>query len=413
MSKKLGVVALLVGICALSLFFLSCGSSSSRPSGLLYVLTEGSNGVGNNITSFAIDLNSGGLSLINSNAPTCQTTGACGLPLDIVLDPTGATAFVLSQNAISSYPINSDGSFGSPSAPVTLAGTAVAMTRDAAGNFLFVITETPQLLVYGIKPGSTSLTLANTVALTKAPTGLSSLTFAAPGSGTTPPCGFTASEEFLFLSSNHDFSDQHNDSALSVYCVDSSGNLTDMTPDPPYTPQTDPISVQAIDTNPVGQNSGGVFVYVGSQPSSAGALSGFQMCTAVNSSCTQADVTAALLLPVGTAPPATGENPVAMVVDPTNNYLYVVCYVSNQIFAYKITSSAGTLTALSPASQPTGSQPVALALHPAVGSSGQFLYTSNSGSSNISGFAASATTGAISNPITVVSPAIPSGMTAR
>ena len=75
MLKKIGVVAALVCACALSFFLLSCGSSSSRPSGLLYVLTEGINGIGTNITPYAIDLNSGSLSLINSNASTC-TMGA-------------------------------------------------------------------------------------------------------------------------------------------------------------------------------------------------------------------------------------------------------------------------------------------------------------------------------------------------
>src|SRR5271169_5427326 len=102
MLKKISGVVALVGLCALSLFLLSCGSSSSRPSGLLYVLTEGSNGVGNNVSSFSIDLNSGSLSLLNSNASTCSTLGgnnpvSCGPPLNILLDPSGATAFVLNQ----------------------------------------------------------------------------------------------------------------------------------------------------------------------------------------------------------------------------------------------------------------------------------------------------------------------------
>ena len=75
MSKKICGVAALMGLCALSLALLNCGSSSSRPSGLLYVLTQGlnSNGLGNNVSSFSINLNSGALSLINSNASTCPT----------------------------------------------------------------------------------------------------------------------------------------------------------------------------------------------------------------------------------------------------------------------------------------------------------------------------------------------------
>ena len=434
MSKKINLVVALAGMCALSLFLLNCGSSSSRPSGLLYVLTEGSNGTGNNISSFTIDLGSGNLSLINSNASTCASGATCGLPLDILLDPTGAVAFVLSQGAISSYTINSDGSFGAPTS-LMLTNTAIAMKRDAAGKFLFVLeagsnplpTNCPLIgsnnSIYAGCPSvetfaisSTSLTPAtgSPFFIGRAPTALSVLSFPAPGSGTTPACGFTTSEEFLYVTSNQDLSQEHNDNALSVYCVDSSGSLTDMTPDPPYTPQVDPISVQAVNTTPSTQSSGAVvFVYVGSQPSSSGALSIFQMCTVVGvAGCTQQNVTDALLRPVGASPPATGQNPVAMVVDPTNNFLYVVCYGSNQVFGYLIATS-GKLTGLNPPSGPTGSQPVAIALHPSVNNTGQYLYTSNSSSSNITGFTLSTTSGSMSSPITVVAPAAPSGMTAR
>ena len=129
MSKKISGVVAALGRGALTLFLLNCGSSSSRPSGVLYVLTQGSNGVGNNVSSFAVDLNNGNLSLINSNAPTCQPAGgSCGAPLQILLDPAGATAFVLNQGVqststaptIYSYTVNSDGSLGAPSLAQTL-----------------------------------------------------------------------------------------------------------------------------------------------------------------------------------------------------------------------------------------------------------------------------------------------------
>src|SRR5271165_3246194 len=101
MSKKTGFVVALVGMCALSVLLMSCGSSSSRPSGLLYVLSQAES----NVSSYAINLNNGNLSLINSTLPP---TGA--LPISISLDPTGATAFVLNQASISSYTVGSDGS---------------------------------------------------------------------------------------------------------------------------------------------------------------------------------------------------------------------------------------------------------------------------------------------------------------
>jgi len=464
MSKKIGLVAALVGMCALSVFLLNCGSSSSRPAGVLYVLTEGttvegSPSVGNNVSSFTINLDSGALSLVNSNASTCPTAASqsnpepCGLPLDILLNPTGTTAFVLNQGlptattpvapTIYSYTVNSDGSLSSPSNPAaaTLAvgDTAIAMTRDAAGQFLFVLdlgsntancplvgssnpmyAGCPSIWTFAIS--STSLTPAtgSPFFIGRIPTGFSVVTFPAPGSGTTPACGFSSSEEFLYVTSNQDLSDQHYDNALSLYCVSSTGTLTDMTPDPPYTPGVDPLSVQAVNTTPL-ESSGGVFIYVGSQPSSAGALSIFQLCTVVGvAGCTQPDVNNALLIPlVSPAPPSTGENPVAMLVDPTNNFLYVLCYLSNQVFGYRINASSGALTALAPPNLPTGSQPVSMAIHASVNSigqslynfpSGQFLYTSNSDSDNITGFTLSTTSGAIGNPITVIAPPSPSGL---
>ncbi len=476
MSKKISGVIALVGMCALSLFLLNCGSSSDRPAGVLYVLTEGINGIGNNISSFALDLDSGSLSLVNSNASTCAENASCGFPLDILLDPTGAVAFVLNQGISSAtppvaptlypYTVNSDGSLSSPGTPVswncvypdgTSCGVApyvsypdtpVAMVRDAAGQFLFVINQgespppqtcplvgtavssvtdfnnfvgCPSISVFAIKPGSTTLTFVSQSStyqspffIGRAPTGLSVLTFPAPGSssGTTPACGFTTSEEFLYVTSNQDLSQQHNDNALSLYCVGSSGNLTDLTPPVAYAPQVDPLSVQAVNTNAPTQNTGGVFVYVGSQPSASGALSIFQMCTVVGvAGCTQENVTAALLLPVlAPAPPATGQNPIAMAVDPTNNFLYVMCYISNQVFAYRINTTTGTLTGLSPAYGPTGSQPVSMVLHPSVDNTGQFLFTSNSSSDNITGFTLDTLNGSLSSPTTTIAPAAPSGM---
>jgi 6-phosphogluconolactonase (cycloisomerase 2 family) len=428
MSKKIGGVVALAGMCALSLFLLNCGSSSSRLSGLLYVLTQGSNGTGDSVSSFAIDLSSGNLSLINSNSSTCKPPGgSCGLPLNILLDPKGAAAFVLNQGipsvstppTIYAYTVNSDGSLGTPTPAATLTpgDMAVAMTRDAAGSFLFVITAgnqslvpplAPQLLVFSVSSTSLTQVISAASTLTRIPTAISAITFPAPGSGTTPPCGFITSEEFLYVTSNQDLSPQHNDNTLSLYCVDSSGNLTDKTPNPPYNPQPNPLSVQAVNTNAAGQNSGGVFVYVGSQPTGSGALSIFQMCTVVGiAQCGPQDVTDAFLRPVGTAPTSTGQNPVGMVVDPTNNFLFVVCNGSSQVFGYLIDTTVGTLSR--PANLPTGSQPVAIAMH----SSGKFLYTSNNVSSNISAFTVSTTSGSMNGVATVNSPSGPRGMAAR
>jgi len=468
MSKKIGGVVALAAMCAVSLLLVNCGSSSSRPSGLLYVLTQGTNGTGNNVSSFAIDLNSGNLSLINSNASTCTPAGgSCGLPLNIVLDPTGSTAFVLNQGVpcqqdpttlmcvvnnnntptasipptIYPYTVASDGSLSSPGTPTVLshplpstppdteddADIAVTMVRDAAGQFLFVINRgsnptpancphepdptkefdaCPSISVFSMKPGSTTLTLVGgevvngkpaPLRLSRVPTALSAIAVSSPA------------EELLFVASSKDLSNNHNDNTVSVYGVGSDGTLTEKVGSPYATPTINPLSVLAVNTNPPGQNSGGgVFIYVAAAGNAAGALDAFQVCTVVGiAGCTPSDVSNALLLPVGASPTSTGQTPVGIVVDPTNKFLFVVCYGSSQVFGYLIDTTAGTLTR--PANLSTGSQPVAMAMH----SSGMFLYTSNSGSSNISAFTVSTVSGSINTVATVNSPSVPSGMTAR
>src|SRR5580658_203648 len=496
MSKKISGVVTLAGLCALSLFLLNCGNSSSRPSGLLYVLTQGTNSqgipsIGYDVSSFSIDFDNGTLSLINSNASTCQTAATsanpepCGLPLDILLDPTGGTAFVLNQGipcangvcassnpappSISTYTVNSDGSLSNPGTPVTwtcinvpapcpsspaqgLAGTgydtAVAMTRDAAGQFVFVIDEgvfpeltgcpgvsalnpsdpmytgCPSITVFAATPGSTTLTAASgsPFYLSKTPTALSAITL-------TPPNG-AAQEEFLFVTNNYDLctvacapAHQPNDNTVSVYSVSSSGVLTEQQNSPYVVNATDPISVIAINTLPPAEsNTGGLFVYVGNQDSNGGHVYPFQVCTVVNAVCTSADVAVSLMTPLATcpllscqiAPTAAGQSPVSMLVDPTNSFLYVVSEGSNQVFGFDIAATAGTLTALSGSPQNSqGSEPVSLAMHPSVNNTGQYLYVSNSNSQSIGGFTLSTTTGSMSSPTNTIAPAGPSGIAAH
>ena len=492
MSKKLGGVVALVGLCALSLFLVNCGSSSSRPAGVLYVLTQGNNSLGNYVSTFAMDLNSGGLSLVNSNANTCPTTSTstnpnpCGLPMDILLDSTGATAFVLDQGAppcpgcspisndpvapaIYPYKVGSDGSLSAPGTAVTwncptpnaspcnYSDTGTAMVRDAAGQLLFVIDHgssptpgypianspypscphvpssdfgdvrydvCPSISVFTMTSGTLTLAAGSPVYLSKIPSALSAIAF-------TPSSG--PAEELLFVTNNQDICSgqsciapsPHNDNTVSVYSVSPSGALTEQPNSPYAVAAVDPISVLAVNTNVVTvPNAGGLFVYVGSEDSNGGHLYPFEVCTAVdNTNCTQPQVKANLMFPLRTCPdvscdvpPSTaGQSPIAMVVDPQNKFLYVASEGSSQVFGFTINPGAGTLTALNPnPNLPTGSHPVSMALHPTVNNTGQFLYTSNSGSTNISGFTLSTTSGVMNSlPNATSTQTTPSGMTAR
>jgi hypothetical protein len=507
MLKTTSRVVAFVGVCALISLLLSCGSSSSRPTGVLYVETQGltaqgTPGIGFNVTSFAINLNNGSLSAINDNASTCSTMATqenpspCGAPLDILVDPTGATAFVLNQGipcleipngdawqcedpmndppvlpTIYPYTVNSDGSLSSPLTAVTwscaglqispgpCSDNPVAIARDAAGQFLFVISQgsyphpgypnayndnpscphTPQnqtdvcpsISVFAMQPGSTNLALesGSPYYLSKVPTGLSAIEFT-PGPGN--PLG-TSPIEILFVSNNEDICPDngnckapspHNDNTVSVYQVDLMTGALSEQPNSPYTiAANNPVSVLAVNTNPVGEYSvGGIFVYVGNSGASGGDLNPFVLCTvAGDAGCSSADVQNTLLIPLeevcpeppcNNVPPSpAGQNPAAMVVDPTNSFLYAVSNGgSSAVFGFTIDETSGTLTPLSTPSEPTGANPVGLALQPSVGNSGQYLYVSNSNSANITGLTLDTADGAMSSPITVSAPPGPTGI---
>ena len=423
----------MAALCGLSLFLLNCASNVSRSSGLLYVLIQGSS----NVSSYAIDLNSGSLSLINSNASTCATASSktpvsCGFPLDIILDPSGATAFVLNQGTFNSVPagspvapsiygykVNSDGSLSaggdvSPSGAFAVGDLAVAMTRDAAGKFLLVVTQgftpapttcnaapapagCPQLYVFTTQPGSSSLSLASQTALSRVPTGIAVIA---------GPSGSL----LLYVTGNRDLvTGRNDDNTLSEFAVDASGKLTEYR-DPntglPYTTPGNPSAVLAVTTAPVG-GSGGTFVYVTSV--AANSVSAYQLCTTPSANCTTQDVTNFRLLPVGT-PTNAGSSPVAMVADPKSNFLFAASENSSQVFGFRINGTQGTLSALSPANMSTGSSPIALAMH----STGRFLFVSNNQSSNISSFNVDTTSGAMSSPITITtSNAQPAGLVSK
>ena len=418
MSKKISGLFALLAFLGLSLFLANCGSSSSRPAGVLYVLSQGENNVG----SFAIDLGSGRLSLLNT------TSAADTTPTSILLDPSGNVAYVLNtgSNSITTYTTNSNGSLSVPTSTSLTVENSVAMARDAAGTFLFVVSQgsiplpqpppinnvcgfppdpnilpepnsvCPHLSVFSIQSGSATLTpVGNPLPLKGVPT---SVTTVAGPSGT-----------LLYITSDQDLLSVDDDE-ISAFNVDPSGLVTPQTI-PAYATGSVPTAALAVQTTPTG-GSGGLFVYVANSGSGSGAnsVSIFQVCTQLNATCTPQDVTANnnTLIPVGN-PVSVGLNPVAMTVDPTNNFLYVVNHGSNTVSAFRINPSTGALSALNPSSVSTGSSPVAITMH----SSGEFLYVSNNASSNISGFDVSTTSGALSNATNVTSSAQPAGLVAK
>jgi 6-phosphogluconolactonase (cycloisomerase 2 family) len=388
MSKKLRAILAFAVLAGLSLLLLNCGTSTSRPAGVLYVLSQGESTVG----SYAINLDSGALSLINSTAKTDST------PVSILLDASGKVAFVLNQGSstITSYTLNSDGTLTAASGSVSVPSGSVAMARDAAGTFLFVVSQsTPSISVFSMQSGSTSLTPVETDPLTYVPTAVAS--------------GTGASGALLYVTGNQDLVGT-NDNTVNEYSVDGTGHITfPALLGSPYTVGSDPGAVVAVKTTPVG-GSGGLFVYVANSGNGSGgnSLNVFSVCTVTSATCTTDDVTNATLLPVGGAV-SVGLAPVAMTVDPTNAFLFVVNYGSNTVSGFKINGATGALSPLNPATASTGFGPISVSMHP----SGKFLFVSNNGSSNVSGFNVDTTSGKMSTAINVTSAAQPAGVVAK
>jgi 6-phosphogluconolactonase (cycloisomerase 2 family) len=418
MSKKISGCLTQLAFLGLTVLLISCGTSSSRPAGVLYYLSQGDSKVG----SYAINLNSGALSLINKTSTTDKTPSA------ILADPTGKVAYVLntdpSSNSITTYTFNSEGSLSAPTSTTLLVQNAVAMALDPAGTFLAVVSqgsiplpgtahcphpepnsECPAITIFTTQSGSTTLTQAgDPFALDFVPTSLAvSITGAF-----NDPKGGSINGTLLHVTGNQDLTANNIDNTIGEFVVQSSGAIAGPLIGFPYLTATNPSSVVAVRTTPVG-GAGGLFVYVSNDTDDN--VSVYQVCTVADgTNCLDSsqDVQNAKMIPVGN-PVSVGQEPVAMTVDPTKNFLYVVNHLSSTVSSFRINPTTGALSALSPSTVSTGLRPVAITMH----SSGKFLYVSNNGSSNVSGFNADTTSGALSNATTVTSSAQPAGLAAK
>jgi 6-phosphogluconolactonase len=417
MSKKIsGWFALLASL-GMALFLINCGTSSSRPAGVLYVLSQGEN----NISSFAIDLTSGKLSLTNHTAATDTT------PSTILLDPAGKVAYVLNTGAdsITTYTVNSDGTLTASAASTPLpVQNSVAMARDAAGTFLAVVSqgsiplppggspcphpepnsECPAITIFTTQSGSATLVQAgDPVALGFVPT---SVATSITGTFKDPKNPATVDGTLAQITGSQDLSGT-NDNTISEFVVQASGVVTGPLIGSPYTTASNPSSVLAVTTTPIG-GAGGVFVYVTNVTTDN--LNVYQVCTILDgTNCASSDdVHNAKLVSVGN-PVSVGLDPLAMTVDPTNNFLFVVNHNSSTVSAFRINPTTGVLSGLSPSSVSTGAGPVAISMH----SSGKFLFVSNNGSSSVSGFNVDTKSGSLSNALTVTSSAQPAGLVTK
>jgi len=407
---------------------MACSSKyTSHFDGLVVVSTQGDAVM----QTFSLDLGNGQMTQINNvNGPP-----TVGVATSVLIDPAGAFAYVASQvpctpnvptnttltgavqGAIFVYPINSDGTLGAHANPTYLPGNTTypggfptcglddstnpnpggspsAMVMDSAGKYLFVA-EAPEAAIYttntNTTPVQTVATLNSTgvvvyaigsggaltqvagspfalpVQLGGQPPQPSALavtptvypTLDAPCSTHTPP-----TSEDLYVT------DYENDLIFN-YTVSSTGSLT-------LVPTNG--ATQGI---PTGTRPNGVavdpcnrFVYVGNQQGDS--VSAYTICNVVSLPlCPIGDYS---LLAVAGSPFNSGNGAGPLTVDPYGGFLYVLASNADAMYAYKISSTNGALTSMTPAFVATGVFPTSIAIR----SDDSFMFVANYTSGTLS-----------------------------
>lgn len=382
-----GVLAL-VAIGAL----VACSSKySSTNNGLIVASTQADLVM----ETFSLDLGNGHVTPINNvNGPPTP-----GVPTTVVLDPAADFAYVLltqsdniagSSTGVATYSIASDGKLATVGSTMNLPTGAVptGMVMDSAGKFLFVTSNVPgQVGTVSVFSSSSSGALTevsgspfplpleaggqNPVASALAITPTIYPPAYALCSGSAPP-----TTEYLYVTDSINY-------MVVNYSVGSSGVLSLVAPTPSTVAVPTGTVPSGVTVDPCNR-----FVYVtNGQPNNS--VSGYTICRNVSlPTCPDADFS---LQPIVGSPFAAANSPGPLVEDAYANYLYVVDTGQNAISAYRISTTTGALTPLSPTPVPTNLGPTSISVR----GDDSWLFVSNITSANISEYAITPSTGGL------------------
>jgi 6-phosphogluconolactonase len=107
------------------------------------------------------------------------------------------------------------------------------------------------------------------------------------------------------------------------------------------------------------------------------------------------DATSGTLTPVAGSPFRAGTEPYGTAIDPTGKFAYVGDIGSNDVSAYAVDAASGALKKVAGSPFAAGTNPTRVAVDP----TGKFAYVANVGSKNVSGYMIDATSGALT-PVT-------------
>jgi DNA-binding beta-propeller fold protein YncE len=352
-------------------------ATNNLGTGSVWVATQGDR----KLTSFSINLTTGAVSQVGDQVGTGVT------PAALAMTPDHSVIFLVNSgdSTIGAYTVNSDGSVQASSCSSCTAGqNPVALAVDPLGKFLFVANQgtfsdptSGTVSVFSI--GSGSLTSVTTFATETA----ANTTGTGPSGIIVSPASFSCSSStgtqtcYAIYVSNQ-FT---NTVSAFQYFVDSSGAFhVQPTGGSPYAAGTNPTGLAfsrcagiSSATSRCSTNDGNnLFV----TNSGSGNVTIFTACIQAVGACAVADGS---ILP-HSGGSTTGIGPVAVVVNPVIDFVYTVDQRSSQVSQFNYSPVTGALTALSPASVSTASNPAG----GGITADGAVVVVPNNGTSNMS-----------------------------
>ncbi|HUL17453.1 MAG TPA: beta-propeller fold lactonase family protein [Terriglobales bacterium] len=338
------------------------------PSGkFAYAVESGTN----NVQPFAVDPVSG--ALLPSGLPA-RSTGAGSYPFEGTIDPTGRFLYVVTENGDTVVPFSIDPSTGGLTAigsPVSVGSNPLAVILDRTAKYLYVVNDSDGTISgFSVQADGSLMPLTTPTV----PTG----TFP-----TTPV--IDPLNQYLYVPNFGDGT--AGSSSVSVYSIDATGNLHEITGSPFTLPSFDAPYQAAIDPS-------GKFLLVGNtgDGASPGTVSVVNLVTG-----------GGLGTEVTSSPFATGVGPTSVTIGPAGEFVAVTNFLDNTLSIFTFNSSTGalapTFTIESQASPFFTNVSIGIAA-PSVSPAN--VYASNSVSNDISAFTSSsggALTPAATSPI--------------
>ena len=379
------------------------------------------------ISAYGVDYQSGVLTQISGSPFSTNLTN----PSTVVAAPNGKTIYVVggSQQAqVQAMPVGSDGKlYGGTGANMPGGGTyPTAAAIDHTGTYLYV-TYTYQN-GYGPNasgPGGVAIFPINSDGSLGTPSNVNvgiapvAIATTAPTCTATPALGTNSTPNCIILGTSGSANNGTNQSF--VYVVDAerdalgnstgtpsvlgfvedpgTGGLTPITGNNPENGFNAGVSPSAIVSDPTGK-----YVYVTDKAQNQ--IYGYGI----------SNGTSGALTGLVSSPYATGQYPVSITIEPRGKYVYVANYNSQTVSSYSLNLASGALGATAGSNFTTTTGPTCVTVEPALGI---YLYTSDYLNSSISGGQLSPNTGAlnavatsffpaVSQPICVVS--VPNGL---